>query len=403
MTPLGFLRRVVPGIAAALLLAAAGMGRAEAASPRLVVDKLIERVSGWSIGFSKGMGGCLAAATYQDQTTVWIGFGGKGDAAYFAVTNPKWAALETGKRYELNIAAQGESLWRGQFNTIVRGEEKGLFAGNLKDQFVMNLVSGGVLDVQMSSKTIAKLSLDGSTAAVKSVLECQVALREARVPAGKSARDASPPKKEEGGGSGTGFFVSSEGHVLTNHHVVEGCRRLKVIRPLSPPIPAILVADDPTNDLALLQTVTQPAEVPPLMLRTRVGEKIYVFGYPLVGVLATSGNFTDGLVTASAGLGDDTRMMQISAPVQPGNSGGPLLDQHGNVVGVIVSKLNALKLASVTNDLAQNVNFAIKASVAVNFLDANGVHGSASPKNAALEPATLAEKAKGFTVRVNCD
>ncbi|MEP9376542.1 serine protease [Aquabacter sp. CN5-332] len=397
-----FLRRAWM-VVAVFILAVAGIPRAEAAPPALVVDKLIDKVEGWSIGFSEGMGGCLAAATYRDQTTIWVGFGGKGDDAYFAVTNPKWGALEPGKRYELSISAQGEGLWRGQFTAIVRKGEKGLFAGNLKDEFVVDLANSGALDVRMSTKSIARLSLEGSKAAIRSTVGCQVAYREARTaPSSKSAR-TSPPKKDEGGGSGTGFFVSTQGHVLTNHHVVEGCRRLQIVRPLSAPIPATLVADDATNDLALLQTAARPADVPPLMLRPRVGHKVYVFGYPLAGVLATSGNFTDGLVTASAGLGDDTRMLQISAPVQPGNSGGPLLDQNGNVIGVIVSKLNVLKLASVTNDLAQNVNFAIKSSIAANFLDANGVQGPPTPYDGALEPSVLAEKAKGFTVRVNCD
>jgi serine protease Do len=85
-------------------------------------------------------------------------------------------------------------------------------------------------------------------------------------------------------------------------------------------------------------------------------------------LLATSGNFTLGNVTAVAGLGDDTRILQISAPVQPGNSGGPLLDYSGNVVGVIEGKLNAITVFTLTNDLAQNVNFAIKANVVTNFL-----------------------------------
>ena len=66
------------------------------------------------------------------------------------------------------------------------------------------------------------------------------------------------------------------------------------------------------------------------------------FGYPLSQVLATSGNFTTGIVTALAGIGDDSRFYQISAPVQPGNSGGPLLDENGNLIGVVSSKLDFL-------------------------------------------------------------
>ncbi len=81
---------------------------------------------------------------------------------------------------------------------------------------------------------------------------------------------------------------------------------------------------------------------------------------------------TVGNVSAVAGLGDDTRYLQISAPIQPGNSGGPVLDENGNVVGVVVSKLNVLKVASAINDVPQNVNFAIKASVLNNFFGSDG-------------------------------
>ena len=72
-------------------------------------------------------------------------------------------------------------------------------------------------------------------------------------------------------------------------------------------------------------------------------------------------------------MGDDARMIQISAPVQPGNSGGPLLDSSGRVIGVVNSKLNEIAYAKATGDLPQNVNFAIKANVAMNFLDAHSV------------------------------
>ena len=121
-------------------------------------------------------------------------------------------------------------------------------------------------------------------------------------------------------------------------------------------------------------------------------------------MLATSGNFTLGNVTAVAGLGDDTRILQISAPVQPGNSGGPLLDYSGNVVGVVEGKLNAITVFTVTNDLAQNVNFAIKANVVTNFLDANSVaYTSGSLASTALPTSEIAERAKSLAVMIECN
>ena len=93
------------------------------------------------------------------------------------------------------------------------------------------------------------------------------------------------------------------------------------------------------------------------------GEQIVIYGFPLAGALASTGNLATGIVSALAGLGDDTSKLQISAPIQPGNSGGPVLDQSGHVIGVVVSKLNAIKAASITGDIPQNVNFAIKTGV----------------------------------------
>ena len=137
------------------------------------------------------------------------------------------------------------------------------------------------------------------------------------------------------------------------------------------------------NDLALLTTSgLTPSAVPNLRTGVRLGENIFVYGFPLSGLLASSGNFTIGNVTAVAGLGDDTTMIQMSAPVQPGNSGGPVLDQHGNVVAVVVSKLNALRIAKVTSDIPQNVNFAIKSLIAMGFLEAGNVNASAAASTA---------------------
>ena len=107
-------------------------------------------------------------------------------------------------------------------------------------------------------------------------------------------------------------------------------------------------------------------------------------------------------VTATAGLADDTRHLQISTPVQVGNSGGPLLDQFGNVAGVVVSKLNVLAAAKVTGDVVQNVNFAIKSAIVTNFLDANGVAPNENRAGQTLDPAAIAEAARAYTVLVTC-
>ena len=110
-----------------------------------------------------------------------------------------------------------------------------------------------------------------------------------------------------------------------------------------------------------------------------------------------------GTLAALAGLRDNPRHYQISAPVQQGNSGGPLLDEHGQIIGVVVGKLNAARVAELTGDIPQNVNFAIKASTVTAFLESRGVATrfarEGSPK---ITPAQAAEIARAFTVRVDC-
>jgi len=164
------------------------------------------------------------------------------------------------------------------------------------------------------------------------------------------------PPETSGGTSGTGFFVTHDGLILTNAHVVKDCTQILLAPPQGAFVSAQVLARDTINDLALLKTETTSTHVAQLRLNIRLGENVEAFGYPLTTVLASSGNFTSGSVTALAGFRDDSRYLQISAPVQPGNSGGPLLDQSGNLVGVVSAKLNALNIMLATNgDIPQNV------------------------------------------------
>ena len=165
-----------------------------------------------------------------------------------------------------------------------------------------------------------------------------------------------------------------------------------------------VVARDPKNDLALVK-LSSPAMNAATFRdgqTLRQGDGVVAIGFPLHGLLASGMNLTTGAVSALAGVGDDTRFLQITAPVQPGNSGGPLLDLSGNVVGVVVGKLNAIKVAKATGDIPQNVNFAISAAVARGFLDAKGVKYETSPSNRKLEVADVGELAKKFTVVIEC-
>ena len=203
--------------------------------------------------------------------------------------------------------------------------------------------------------------------------------------------------------SGTGFYVNSDGSVLTNAHVVKDCSEIAVSSKAGAFSTASVVAVDAANDLALLRPTEHPEKVAALRAMPRLGESVELFGYPLADLLSSSGNFSLGNISALSGLGDDSRYLQISTPVQPGNSGGPLLDQHGNLIGIVSSKLNALKMMIRNNgDIPQNVNFAIKASVAETFLQSNSVKFVAGDAVQAMEAPDLADLAKALSVFVVC-
>ena len=222
-------------------------------------------------------------------------------------------------------------------------------------------------------------------------------------PATVPVAPAPTPPPKSGFSSGTGFFVSEAGHFVTNAHVVKDCTDIAVKTDDGAISTADRVATDTTNDLALLKLPKKPARIVALRVGARLGEGVEAFGFPHTELLASAGNFTLGNISALSGLGDDSRYLQISAPVQAGNSGGPLLDTSGNLVGVVSMKLNAMKVAVDSNDLPQNVNFAIKSGTLANFLDANRVtYKVGAPAAVPLQPADIADAARAVSGFVVC-
>ncbi len=217
--------------------------------------------------------------------------------------------------------------------------------------------------------------------------------------------DGPPAANERPSSSGTGFVVA-EGRVLTNNHVVAECVRLVVRNAAGARLPGRVAATDRRRDLALIAV---PSAVGPALAfrdgpAVRRGESVVTYGFPLSGLLSSGPTLTTGDINALAGLRDNPANFQISAPVQPGNSGGPLLDSQANVIGVVVSKLNAARIAEMTGgDIPQNVNFAVKGTEALAFLRANGVQprtaGSTGADKRAFEIGDIANPS---TVSIQC-
>ncbi len=168
---------------------------------------------------------------------------------------------------------------------------------------------------------------------------------------------------ETGVSGGTGFVVSSSGHVLTNAHVVDECASVTA-KVDGEGLALTLIATDYANDLAVLRLPDPLDNVATFRDHdARLAESILVFGYPLQSLLSSTIHVTAGLVSNLGAMYDNTSSFQISAPVQAGNSGSPVLDQSGNVLGVVEGGLDPPEMLDEMGELPQNVNFAIKTSV----------------------------------------
>jgi S1-C subfamily serine protease len=178
-------------------------------------------------------------------------------------------------------------------------------------------------------------------------------------------------ERRQRGGAGTAWLVSPN-HWVTNAHVVGDRKVVKLTRGADLVIEARVMTIDPVNDLAVLVSDVPCLTASPLPLATttpKVGERVIALGYPLSHLLSSAPKLTTGDLSALAGLADDPRMYQFSAPVQPGNSGGPLLNSSGEVVGIVSSKLNWRDVAKSAGAIPEGVAYAVKVAYLRPMLD----------------------------------
>jgi S1-C subfamily serine protease len=224
-----------------------------------------------------------------------------------------------------------------------------------------------------------------------------------------SPNSSAPKPAKTGTQTGTGFVISNNGHVVTNQHVVDGCVG-DISGNLSgeAAVKLRLVSSDEINDLALLQAPLPFKEVAVIRANAlQPGDGVVAIGYPFHGLLTSDFTVTTGIVSSLSGLLNDTRFLQISAPVQPGNSGGPLLDSGGAVVGVVAAKLDGIKMIRATGNIPENINFAIKTGALRDFLDNSVVPYQTADARLELNKKDLktpeiARNARGFTLLISC-
>jgi S1-C subfamily serine protease len=219
------------------------------------------------------------------------------------------------------------------------------------------------------------------------------AINEAQQRAAAFVPTKPPNAVETATGSGTGFFVTQDGYMLTAYHVIDGAAKI-VVKTKYLLLAAKVVKVDKTNDVALLKITgaySPAALTNRVLLQTanprlaavsstfrplkvsessglRLGDSVSTIGFPNPELQGSAPKFTRGEINSLAGFRDDPHRFQISAQVQPGNSGGPLLDKTGSVVGLVQSTLNDAQLLLTTGVVAQNVNYALKSEYLLRFL-----------------------------------
>ncbi|WP_394152109.1 serine protease [Loktanella salsilacus] len=210
---------------------------------------------------------------------------------------------------------------------------------------------------------------------------------------------SSPMPKERFSATGSGFYINEEAAIMTNAHVVAGCDRLTVGgEPLR-----IVSASEPF-DLAILTPQTRRKATHFLTFATkpaRLNSDITVAGFPLQGILSGL-NITRGSISSMEGLEDATRM-QISAPVQPGKSGGPIVDRYGRVVGVVVAMLNEEFTRERAGVAPQSINFGIRGAIGAMFAGLNDVAISTTELAEEIAPEDLADQLRDATVLIRCE
>jgi S1-C subfamily serine protease len=201
--------------------------------------------------------------------------------------------------------------------------------------------------------------------------------------------------EEASGSSGTAFFINSKGYLLTNNHVVEGCK-LQQVKYNNKDYEAKIIATDKTLDLALMKIEAKPknylnfSESSPEKL-----QKVYVAGYPFGKGLSDDLKISSGIVSSVKGFDDNSNEFQLDAAINPGNSGGPIVADTGELIGIAV--------AGFAKDKSEGINFGIKSLSAVAFLKTNNIDPETSIMTFGMNNKKLLQLLEESTVYTYCN
>ena len=209
------------------------------------------------------------------------------------------------------------------------------------------------------------------------------------------------PGKTYSVASGTGFFINRSGNIVSNNHVIDSCATVKVhYKGVATPV--TILATDRANDLSLMKADVKPDDAFAISgADASLLDDIYVAGYPFGKVVSSSVKVTKGVVSALTGVGNNYSNIQIDAALQPGNSGGPIINKKGNVIGVAVAKLDYKKVIKDFGAIPEGTNFGIKSSTVHQFIKANNV-SSVSGGFRDMSSKDIADKIQKATVYLDC-
>jgi len=287
--------------------------------------------------------------------------------------------------------------------------------------------SGVAQDYAEAMKLYRKAADQGDADAEKEVkkLEMKIAASAKRKEEGRQSAKAQPQQEERPtlSRSGSGFFVSKLGHIVTNEHVVRNCGSVTIGDSAKKQARATVLATDTRKDLALLKLSSRAMasadtksliqklgmQVVPLLSNSllrlddvELGERLMVAGYPFGDIFSDTIKVTFGNVSATKGWGDDSGQFQMDAAVQSGNSGGPVYDENGSIVGVVVAQADRRTAEKTLGVLPENMNFGIKASTLRQFLTSNSLPTKWSERSKRMSSIDIAKIAKNQTVMVVC-
>jgi S1-C subfamily serine protease len=358
---------------------------------------------------------CVASASYV--SGVFLSLGENSQRVWLiGFSNPAWN-LSRGTTFPIDLTLDGQT----QFHIFGTAVAEKLISATLPVPAV-NAFRKARFMVATGSQQTVQFNLNFTDKLADAIVNCvermkangvagagDFSITSPRPPistAAVTSPEKSPPSSPERliDVSGTGFVVSDSGYVVTNNHVISECASdVHGNRVGESPAALRVVSTDETNDLALLQATGSFKDTVSIRgTAIHSGDAVIVIGFPFHGLLTSDFTVTTGIVSSLAGLLNDTRFLQISAPVQPGNSGGPLLDTSGALVGVVSEKLNAIKVAKATGSFPENINFAIKTGALRDFLDNSVVNYRTLSAASDLKTADIASAARSYTMLITC-